>query len=111
VLDKLFRTNVIVKLNEIEIGVNVILYSFVDWSYYNNQQRFYPVGDLYIIYNTLYPNYMIGNCRRLFIRHSKSDIHIHRGLSTSGQRSLTYKGGSLWNSLPRNLTLFSMLVF
>jgi len=36
---------------------------------------------------------------------SKSDIHILRAHTTYGQKSLIYKGGTLWNSLPRNIKI------
>jgi hypothetical protein len=35
---------------------------------------------------------------------SKSDIHIYKANSAFGQRSVTYKGGFLWNNLPPHLT-------
>ena len=34
---------------------------------------------------------------------SKTDIHIYRANTAIGQRSVTYKGGSLWNNLPPHL--------
>ena len=34
---------------------------------------------------------------------TQSNIHIHRADTTFGQRSIRYKGGTLWNSLSHDL--------
>jgi len=98
-----------------------------------NQQRSCSVRDLFINYNTLsipelhdrqlltlvhkalyhtnvlpnvFDNYFILNSSvHDHLTRSKSDIHIHRAHTTFGQRSLTYKGGAIWNSLPRDLKM------
>ena len=38
---------------------------------------------------------------------SMSDIRIHRAHTTFGQRAVSYKGGTLWNCLTRDLELIN----
>jgi len=68
---------------------------------------------LLLVHNTLYhSNLLSGVFANYFTRNgsvhayltrSHSDIHIYRANTSFGQRSVTYKGGILWNSLPSGL--------
>ena len=93
-----------------------------------NQPRCCHVNDLYVTYNTLsltdlrdwqllilvhktlfhgnllpdvFSNYFsLNSSIHGHLTRTQSNIHIHRADTTFGQRSISYKGGTLWNSLP-----------
>ena len=64
---------------------------------------------LLLVQNTLFqsnllPNvfanyYTLNSSVHAYLTRSHSDIHIYRANTLFGQRSVTYKGGILWNSL------------
>lgn len=96
-----------------------------------HQSRFCSVRDLYTSFNTLsvpdlhkyqilllvhntlfhsnllpdvFANYFTLNSSvHVYLTRSHSDIHIYRANTSFGQRSVTHKGGILWNSLPSAL--------
>ena len=103
-----------------------------------NQSRFCSVNELYtsfntlsipvlhkrqilmLVHNTLYhssslpdvfANYFTLNSSvHTYSTRSHSDIHIYRAYTSFGQRSVTYKGGILWNSLPSDLKCIHLSV-
>ena len=98
-----------------------------------HQSRFCSVRDLYTCFNTLpvpelhkyqllllvhntmyhskllpdvFANYFTLNSSvHAYLTRSHSDIHIYRANTSFGQRSVSYKAGILWNSLPSGLKL------
>jgi hypothetical protein len=93
-----------------------------------NQPCCSHVSDLYVTYNThsipdlrdtqllilvhktlfhgdllseVFSNYFsLNNSIHCHLTRTQSNIHIDRVYTTYGQRSIHYKGGTLWNSLP-----------
>jgi len=96
-----------------------------------NQPRCCHVNDLYVTYNTLslpdlrdmqllilvhktffhvdllpdvFSNYFsLNSSIHDHLTRTQSNIHIHRADTTFGQRTIRYKGGTLWNSLSQDL--------
>ena len=88
-----------------------------------NQPRCCHVNYLYVTYNTLslpdlrdwqlfhgdllpdvFSNYFsLNSSIHGHLTRTQSNIHIHRADTTFGQRSIRYKGGTLWNSLSQDL--------
>ena len=96
-----------------------------------NQQRCCHVNDLYVTYNTLslpdlrdwqllihvhktlfhgdllpdvFSNYFsLNSSIYSHLTRTQSNIHINRADTTFGQRSIRYKGGTLWNRLFQDL--------